>query len=487
MSDPQNEVAHDISTGGIAAKHPPTPEIVAFVGPATGREHNAIVAGIIPVACWRLEDVRFAFDSSFPVPGIEAELKILAQLVKDHPPTSKSGGKPGFPLSVFGHADPTGNDDYNKQLSGRRATAIYALLTRDTNLWEKLFSQPFGNDKWGRKSLETMLDKVSPPPPGQSNEDQAIQHEHDAGKRRDLFGRYMERLCGPELKLEKRDFLGHGDHAGGKGDFQGCSEFNPVLIFSQKDQTKFEAEEDKTKRNKDNAPNRRVVVLIFRKGSRVDPLKWPCPRVDEGVAGCRKRFFSDGETRRSRRLPDKPRKFEATKDTFSCRFYHRLVEKSPCEVILKTFEIRLYSPIGRAIPLAPCEITIAPRKPFPDRANENGVITLRDVEVPATCKIRWGFPPDEGQDAELIFSLDLFLKADEPLESDRVEESKRKLNNLGYNRADLAENVRSFQREYGHLSSQPLEITGEIDNPTLTLLREVYEQSANDLKKTPVR
>jgi outer membrane protein OmpA-like peptidoglycan-associated protein len=124
MSEQQTELTRAISDGGIAAKHPIVPDVAALVGPATGNQHNKVKAGIIPVACWRLEDVRFEFDSSFVVPEIEPELKILALLVKDHPPTSKSEGKPGFPLSVFGHADPTGNDDYNKQLSGRRATAI---------------------------------------------------------------------------------------------------------------------------------------------------------------------------------------------------------------------------------------------------------------------------------------------------------------------------------------------------------------------------
>jgi hypothetical protein len=334
MSDPQTELTHVISEGGIAAKHPLTPEVTALVGPATSSEYNTVQAGIIPIACWRLEDVRFDFDSSFVIPGIAVELQNLTQLVKDHPPSSKSEGKPGFPLSVFGHADPTGDDDYNKQLSGRRATAIYALLTRDTNLWEKLFSQPFGNDKWGRKSLETMLDTVSPAPAGKSNQEEAIQHEHNAGKRKELFGQYMENLCGPELKLKKEDFLGHGDDAGGKADFQGCSEFNPVLIFSQKDQIDFEQSKDKTARNNANATNRRVMVLIFRKGSRVNPSKWPCPRVHEGVAGCRKRFWSDGEKRRSTRLPDKPRTFAEAQDTFACRFYHRLSNNSPCERLI---------------------------------------------------------------------------------------------------------------------------------------------------------
>ncbi len=486
MSDTQIELTHVISEGGIAAKHELIAEAPALVGPATGSEHNTVRAGIIPVACWRVEDLRFEFDSSFVSPGIKAELDNLAKLVKDHPPSSKSQGKPGCPLSVFGHADPVGNDDYNKQLSGRRATAIYGLLTRDTVLWEKLFSQPFGNDRWGRRSLEVMLDTVSPPPAGNTNQELAIQHEEDAGKRMVLYALYMEKLCGAELKFDKQDFIGHGDDAGGKGDFQGCSEFNPVLIFSQKDQTDFERDKDKTKRDKENAPNRRVVVLIFRKGSRVTPSKWPCPRVNEGVAGCRKRFFSDGEPRRSKRLPDKPRKFEEGKDTFACRFYQRLVERSPCEIILKTFEIRLYTPIGRAIPFAPCEVTIGKRKRFPDKADARGIITLRDVEVPSTCRIRWGFRPDEGQEAELAFTLDLFLKADEALESDRAEESRRKLNNLGYNGASLAENVRSFQRDYGHLPNPPLAITGNVDDATFRLLRDVYEKSADDLRRTPV-
>ena len=322
-----------VSEGGISGRHPTVDLPTVHVGPTTDAEFNTVRAGLIPVACWRVEDIRFEFDSSFVTPGIGAELEHLMQLIKDHSPSSKSDGKPGCPLSVFGHADPVGNDDYNKQLSGRRATAIYALLSRDTNLWEKLFSQPFGNDKWGRKSLETMLDTVSPAPVGESNQEEAIQHEHNAGKRKDLFGRYMENLCGPDLKFKKEDFLGHGDDAGGKGDFQGCSEFNPVLIFSQKDQNKFEQGKDKTERNAANAPNRRVMVLIFRKGSRVDPSKWPCPRANEGVAGCRKRFWSDGEKRRT--LQEQRREYERTKDTFACRFYDRLSHVSPCEFIIQ--------------------------------------------------------------------------------------------------------------------------------------------------------
>src|SRR5688500_8009527 len=135
MSDQPTEAARAVTDGGIASKHRLLQDQIALVGPATAKEHNTIKAGIIPIACWRIEDFRFAFDSSVVAPEITKELELLVQLVKGHPPTSKSEGKAGHPLSVFGHADPTGNDDYNKQLSGRRATAIYALLTRNTNLW----------------------------------------------------------------------------------------------------------------------------------------------------------------------------------------------------------------------------------------------------------------------------------------------------------------------------------------------------------------
>jgi hypothetical protein len=167
------------------------------------------------------------------------------------------------------------------------------------------------------------------------------QHERDAGKRKALFLAYMDNLCGPELKLEKTDFLGHGDDAGGKADFQGCSEFNPVLIVSQEEQDTFEHDKDHKARNSANASNRRVMVLIFRKGSRVAPAKWPCPRATEGVAGCRKRFWSDGEKRRSRREPDERRLFEAEQDTFACRFYHRMAADSPCESVKPLSHISL--------------------------------------------------------------------------------------------------------------------------------------------------
>jgi hypothetical protein len=296
-----------------------------LAAPAIGSEFNTVSLRLVPVACWQVDDIRFGFDSSFVKPEVRNELGQLATLIQQHPDS---------PVSLFGHADPVGSDDYNKALSGRRTAAIYALLTRDADIWDDLFGNngkltpPLAGDKWGPESLQAMRDEVGSPSQGDSG---------TAG-RKALFLAYMEKVCvdadGKTFRLDKtKDFLAHHVDAGGKGDYQACSEFNPLLIFSEADNRRFTQSEDKAERNETNASNRRVMALMFRKGSRVDPAQWPCPRIKEGVAACRKRFWSDGEIRRSKRLPDDARLFKKTKDTFACRFYQRLTTSSPCEKI----------------------------------------------------------------------------------------------------------------------------------------------------------
>src|SRR6266478_4155482 len=353
MADDKQGSIHSTSDGGVAGKHAEPDPFEFLVGPATSGEFNTANLRLIPVACFRVEDFRFAFDSSFLTSDpadekndIRAELRLLIGLLKEHPDS---------PLSVFGHADPVGSDDYNKQLSGRRATVIYGLLIFNTDpdsavgLWEGVAK----HDNWGAHQRQTMQ-TLTGLPSGTAD--------------RVLIRAYMQKLSPAELKLGKKDFLAQGADSNGKGDFQGCSEFNPVLIFSAKRNKDLESQKDKTARNDANSPNRRVMVLLFRKGSKIDPAKWPCPRATEGVAGCKKRFFSDGETRRSKRLPDTDRKFDDTQDTFACRFYQRLLTGSPCESPLSSVKIRLFDPQARPLPFAPCLITEAGKKPQPSRA-----------------------------------------------------------------------------------------------------------------------
>jgi len=505
MSDDE-AVIHNASSAGVAASHGTSDPPEILVAPSTARELNTVRMRLIPVACWRVDDIRFRFDSSFVLPAIAADMKILAILVKVHQ---------DCPLSIFGHADPVGSDDYNKTLSGRRATAIYAMLIRDTAKWEKLFREPFGGDNWGEDSVRVMLNAVAqskspsapapqPPAPAEQfrnfsgtngggnptpsvSDDQVRSVANDSGKRRQLFLDYMNLLCGDLLLDKTKDFLARGQDAGGKGDLQGCSEFNPLLILSQDQQTAF----DQAKQNKDdatlqqrndlNAQNRRVMVLIFRKGSRVDPAKWPCPRVTEGVAACKKRFFSDGEKRRSTRLPDSDRKFDESHDTFACRFYQRLSSNSPCERILITFSFRLYDLERRFIPFAPFELSVGGRPAIKDLADDKGFAIVPEIEVPNQVIIRWGFPPDAGQEPQMIFEGEMFLKPDE---DDRETEARQKLQNLGYaQESPFPDNVTAFQRDYGQLASPALAPTGQLDDATLALLRDVFASAENELEK----
>src|SRR5690349_19799138 len=125
-------MAKDIFTGS----HPGIEEAPVRVAPSVGSEFNLVRSFLLPKACFKVEDAHFAFDSSFLTPS-DFNVKPLKELLDKHP---------GCKLSVFGHADPTGDDNYNKALSGRRASAVYGLLVRDVALWEKLHDHASGGD-----------------------------------------------------------------------------------------------------------------------------------------------------------------------------------------------------------------------------------------------------------------------------------------------------------------------------------------------------
>jgi hypothetical protein len=316
--DPDDEV------GGDAAPHPDFTFPSVLVGPATSDQFNTIEEWIRPIACWRLDDTRFEFDSSFLKPGAARELRLLAETREDHP---------GATLSLFGHADPVGDDVYNKALSGRRARAIYGLLTRDVDIWETLFKgdKKCAGDKWGRASLETMLVTVNRDPAEAADLETAAR----AGDRKALYRQYMDRLCGARLELKPdKDFLARGGNPDLRGDVQGCSEFNAVMRFSAAENAELSKPSNKAKRNSENVPNRRVVGFLFKERLRVDPGRWPCPAAEKGPEACRKRFFTDHVARRTNQ--SNRRLFADDRNTFECRFYHRLAIQSPCETSVLT-------------------------------------------------------------------------------------------------------------------------------------------------------
>ena len=314
-------MTHLVTGGGVAASHDvEAGHVTRVVATATNGEWNTLTSPLIPVACWRVNNLRFDFGSSVVRLEMAEDVEALAKVREQHRWSGPQGV--AYPrLSVFGHADPVGNDDHNKQLSGRRAKAVYAMFTRRVELWEQIYNQPLPGDDWR-----------------QSEELKRFARERGITAHRTLFLAYMDAVCGPNFRLHPAtDFLS-GTDAGGKGDYQGCSEFNPVRLLRTK-----QAGDDPARRDEDNAPNRRVVVFMFAPDAEVIAARWPCPRAGEGTAGCHKRFWSDGQQRRS--PSPEQREYVRTKDTFACRFYDRLARASPCEGVTSIYANWVADPV----------------------------------------------------------------------------------------------------------------------------------------------
>ena len=165
-----------------------------------------------------------------------------------------------------------------------------------------------------------------------------------------------------------------------------------MLIFSKAENKEFSKPENHKQRNAVNAPSRRVMVFLFRRGTKVNPEKWPCPKAEtEKVQECRDRFHSDGDKRLENR--DKRRTFSQDHDTFACRFYELLATGSPCEEIQDNWVLRVLisgsGPLPGRKPLAnePYILTgVGPKRPeIRGKTDPNGV--LRAAVEDDTCKM----------------------------------------------------------------------------------------------------
>src|ERR1700710_3019862 len=119
---------------GIFARHPQRFELPVLVARTTADRadaSNRVRQSLVTVACANLKDFAFAFDSSFLAPESAPGFTSLSKLLTLYP---------GFPISIFGQADPVGSPEYNKFLSERRARSVFGLLLRRTDVWEHLFS-----------------------------------------------------------------------------------------------------------------------------------------------------------------------------------------------------------------------------------------------------------------------------------------------------------------------------------------------------------
>ena len=475
----------DSSEGGHHGAHPEM-NFHVFVAPTPddAEEFNALRPALMTVACWRLDDARYEFDSSFVLPETRRELRRLAGLRKDYPDS---------PMSIFGHADPVGNDDYNKKLSGRRAKAIYAVLTRNLDIWEELHN----DHGWGLKSTQRILQCLGHydgPCDGKATKDstdaiKAFQGEHglkddgDAGPktRKELYKAYMDAICVDEksepYKVEPAEFLGKGADPKGKADYQGCSEFNPILLFSKEEDKAYSKATDKKARDAANAPNRRVTLFFFRPGVQIDVKKWPCPRANEGTGDCKKRFWSDSKVRLEQNDEER-RLYEKTKDTFACRFYDRFARRSPCEAGYKEWIVQLMQ--------SGPEVELKDRKPLAGVVYEltntgmgtqrgtsdaNGVVRARVKLDVTTMKLK-------------LPTTELTLKGGElkDLDDEAADAQKQgardRLYNLGYGPGNprrwdddpdvFTGAMKQFQKDHG------LSESGAMDEDTKNKLREKH-------------
>ncbi|MCO5165667.1 MAG: OmpA family protein [Planctomycetes bacterium] len=452
-----------------SALHPEQRTYEAHAGPTSGAERATIRAAILPFACWRVDDVRFEHDSSIVRPDVAPSLAALAALLEqnrvgDRRPT----------LAVFGHADSTGSDAYNKTLSGRRAQAIYALLARRVDLWEALYTRPHGGDDWAAdRAVPLYLGllgygaDVGERRRFQADRGLAVDGIIGPRSRAALFGAAMDAMC--PVVIPPEGFLGRGLDPQGKADYQGCGELNLALVLSQAEEAALASKPKE--RAAQHAPNRRVMVFLFRPGTHVDPARWPCPRAGEGGAACAKRRWSDGEARRA--PGPARRRFAETQDTFACRFYHRLADRSPCEGVLPALRLRLYGEDGRFVPHAPYRVVVA-GVVRAGQTDARGVLVERFSTLPPDCTVEWGdaggpAPPAVGP--PLAHSASIHLDID-PLD-DTDERAAQRLRNLGYKRgATLSDDVLSFQHD--QQAAYGLQLTGLLDPPTRAALRDLH-------------
>jgi hypothetical protein len=238
-------------------------------------------------ACVCIPGVTFAFDKSFLRPSVVDALKDLQKAFDDHPDAM---------VFVFGHTDKVGSEQYNKDLSDRRAKSAYAFVTNDVAAWEALYNE----ESWGLISVQEILtdmgfykgpvDGKDTPASKQAIKDYQISKgqtdtgSNDKPTRELLFLDYMTGKH--DVKIAKERFL--------EPKFTGCGEFNP----------KIETEKEEEK-------NRRVSFFLFDPGK---VPKIPCKVGD--TAPCKKMIALPG-----------PRK----KKEFKCAFFDNISSDCACE------------------------------------------------------------------------------------------------------------------------------------------------------------
>jgi outer membrane protein OmpA-like peptidoglycan-associated protein len=402
--DPPGAPTFDVTDAGIVYRYPDRRRRLRIV-PTTGETVNTVAVETwpSPTACVRLEHGRFAFDSSFPHPSLANE---LSRLFAVRSPSDAQGDK----LAVFGHADPIGDEAYNKTLAGRRARAVYALLTREPATWDALHQDASHGDRWGIESLYTCLAALGyePGPPSARATDafhaavRAFKADHglhadpqvDRDTRLALFGAYMDCLTGNEAGTGRAyaasDFVGEGREPRLRGAVQGCGERNPAMVLSEDETKELAPDSRRDERIHTQRVNRRVLIFLFRPSDVESMSLWECPSADAGPDGCAKAAWSNRDERLApaakRRLVNRHGK------TFGCKFYDWIARLSPCEALRVTVNVWIRDRDG--VPYAdPVDYELrAGSLVRAGRTDPDGKLVEEDVPLQRHVDLAWLIP-----------------------------------------------------------------------------------------------
>ena len=238
-----------ITRGGISATLDGPPTGAYAIAPTTDDGFNTLAQPLQAIASWRMDSHRFAVGSSFVLPNSVDEFALLARI---RPPSPVGQPDDGPKLTVFGHADPTGTDVANKDLAGRRARSVYALLTRDLDAWDDLYTNASHSDRWGPRVLRVALAALGFPSGASTNESsdrsrdaaRSFQTQHglpatgdaDAVTRRKLFTAYIGSGLLNERQSDRvraRGVPRRGTRPGREGGLSRLRGGNPLVLPSK--------------------------------------------------------------------------------------------------------------------------------------------------------------------------------------------------------------------------------------------------------------
>lgn len=319
-------------------------------------------------SCLIIDDITFSFDRSFFRPA-------RANTIEDDIVQMRSANPSGARLFIYGHTDNVGPDAYNKDLSDRRSRSISSFLSHNYKDWLNLHH----HEAWGRIEIQQVVLALNCNGAGGSQPKATLPIEayigtlgtkYDNKNLLQLYKDYMEHLISKPLNLNT-------DFCTPKA-FSGCSEFNPVIPAS--------TSKDKTTRDSENEPNRRVVIFVLEPNAVI-----PCEIGS--LKPCYKYRYKP------------PAK---SSNLFTCEFYDQVIINGKCPQELK--------------PKQPSQIP-------PEKKPDLGEI-----------KVSLGFPASDVEEWILKkYKTDpiLFTKILEPLE----------VNNIGKVVAVLSEEIASLEDE----------------------------------------